>query len=46
MPKNIVKIKADAFAIRIVNAYRYLTEEKKKKECQTNCTEVEQQYKL
>lgn len=31
MPKNIVKIKADAFAIRIVNAYRYLTEEKKEK---------------
>jgi len=29
MAENIVKDKADAFAIRIVNAYKYLTKERK-----------------
>lgn len=31
MTDNIIKIKADAFAVRIVNAYRYLTVEKNEK---------------
>lgn len=31
MADNIVKIKADAFAVRVVNAYRYLVKEKHEK---------------
>jgi len=43
MKESILTEKCFNFAIRIINLYKYLTENKRNLSCQSNCYEVELQ---